>query len=114
METPDLVSESLSLEPELIQPEPVMSKNAHYESDELLQAELTRVRQQAEQKGFAQGELRGLEEGKARGYEEGLKQGRNEGLEQGLADARAEQDQSVERFNQLFSDFKSAPTAWIA
>jgi len=48
-----------------------------YQSDELLQAELSRIRQQAEQKGFAQGQARGVEEGKKQGYDTGFAQGKH-------------------------------------
>ncbi|POT54772.1 flagellar assembly protein FliH [Citrobacter amalonaticus] len=104
----DLLADEYPLELDTLTPVAAASNTTHFESDELLQAELTRIRQQAEKKGFAQGEARGIEEGKKRGYEEGLQSGRKEGLEQGLAESRAQQDQGVERLNRLFAEFKSA------
>ncbi|CNK42587.1 flagellar assembly protein FliH [Yersinia mollaretii] len=79
-----------------------------YQPDELLQAELSRLRQQAEKKGFAQGESRGVEEGKKQGYEAGLSQGKKEGLEQGLSEAREQQQETGQRFSQLLEEFKVA------
>ncbi|CAM3884407.1 flagellar assembly protein FliH [Rahnella bruchi] len=79
-----------------------------YQSDELLQAELSRIRQQAEQKGFAQGQARGVEEGKKQGFEAGFTQGQQEGFAQGLAEAGAEQRETGERFARLLGEFKIA------
>lgn len=104
----DLLADENQSEMEVMSSVSAANPATHYESDELLQAELTRIRQQAEKKGFAQGEARGLEEGKQRGYEEGLLQGKKEGLANGLAEAQAKQDESIERLNKLFTEFKSA------
>ncbi|WP_145542200.1 flagellar assembly protein FliH [Yersinia alsatica] len=79
-----------------------------YQSDELLQAELSRIRSQAEKKGFAQGQLKGAEEGKKQGYEEGFSQGKKEGFEQGLAEANAQQRETGERFSHLLTEFNVA------
>ena len=79
-----------------------------YQSDELLQAELSRIRQQAEQKGFAQGQARGVEEGKKQGHEAGFAQGHKEGFEQGLAEAGAQQRETGEHFARLLEEFKIA------
>ncbi|WP_082683235.1 flagellar assembly protein FliH [Entomohabitans teleogrylli] len=98
----DLLAESRHREPEITAP----AKN--YPSEELLQAELSRLRQQAEKAGFAQGEARGLEEGSQRGYEEGLSQGRQQGLEQGLAESQAQLAHNAGQLNQLLEAFKSA------
>lgn len=79
-----------------------------YQSEELLQAELSRIRQQAEQKGFAQGQARGVEEGKKQGHEAGFAQGRQEGFEQGLAESSAQQRETGEHFTRLLEEFKIA------
>lgn len=88
---------------ELTVAEPI-APESNYQSDELLQAELARIRQQAEQKGFAQGQARGLEEGKQQGYQEGLALGKKEGLSQALQ----QQNQTVTRMTNLFETFKTA------
>ncbi|WP_435927715.1 flagellar assembly protein FliH [Dryocola sp. BD613] len=88
-------------------PEPEATPG-NYQSDELLQAELSRIRQQAEQKGFAQGQARGLEEGKQQGYQEGVLLGKKEGVEQGLAQAKALQDETAGQIAHLFEAFKVA------
>jgi len=88
---------------ELTIAEPI-APESNYQSDELLQAELGRIRQQAEQKGFAQGQARGLEEGKQQGYQEGLALGKKEGLSQALQ----QQNQTVTRMTNLFETFKTA------
>lgn len=88
---------------ELTVAEPI-APESNYQSDELLQAELVRIRQQAEQKGFAQGQARGLEEGKQQGYQEGLALGKKEGLSQALQ----QQNQTVTRMTNLFETFKTA------
>lgn len=79
-----------------------------YQSDELLQAELSRIRQQAEQKGFAQGQAHGVEEGKKQGYDAGFSQGKQEGFEQGLTESGAQQRETGERFSRLLEEFKIA------
>lgn len=79
-----------------------------YQSDELLQAELSRIRAQAEKKGFAQGQLKGAEEGKKQGYEDGFSQGQKEGFEQGLTEASAQQRETGERFSHLLEEFNVA------
>ncbi len=88
-------------------PEPEATPG-NYQSEELLQAELSRIRQQAEQKGFAQGQARGLEEGKQQGYQEGLTLGKKEGIERGLAEAKAQQDKTAGQIIHLFEAFKVA------
>ena len=72
------------------------------------QAELQRLRRQAEQKGLAQGQAQGLEEGRRQGYEEGLQQGRQAGVEQALAEARAQQEKNVAQFAELLQSFQMA------
>jgi flagellar assembly protein FliH len=80
----------------------------NYQSEELHQAELSRIRQQAEQKGFAQGLARGQEEGKQQGYQEGLSLGKDEGIELGLAQVKARQDETAGQIAHLFEAFKVA------
>jgi len=77
-------------------------------SDAAFQAELARIRKQAEQKGFAQGEQRGLEEGKKQGYEAGLQQGREEGIAQGAAEFMQQQQKQAQQFAHLIDSFKAA------
>ncbi|XTZ39346.1 flagellar assembly protein FliH [Salmonella enterica] len=77
-------------------------------SDAALQVELSRLRKQAEQKGFAQGQQSGSEEGKKQGYEVGFQQGREEGAAQGLNEFRLEQQRQVEHFSLLIDSFKDA------
>ncbi|EPE4190316.1 flagellar assembly protein FliH [Yersinia enterocolitica] len=86
----------------------IVESSGAYQSDELLQAELSRLRQQAEQKGFAQGQTRGVEEGKKQGYEAGFSQGQQEGFEQGLTEANDQQRETGERFSQLLEEFSVA------
>ena len=77
-------------------------------SDLLFQAELARLRQQAEQEGYAAGELRGREQGQALGYQQGFSEGEKAGLAQGIADAGAQQQQLVSRFSSLINEFQAA------
>lgn len=79
-----------------------------YASDELLQAELTRLRQQAEQKGYQKGLAQGIDVGKKQGYQDGLSQGRQEGIEKGLAESREQQKETVGRFNHMFHEFNDS------
>ncbi|QHM73231.1 flagellar assembly protein FliH [Mixta intestinalis] len=72
------------------------------------QAELQRLRQQAEQRGLAQGQAQGLEEGRKQGYEEGYQQGLQAGLEQGLAEARAQQEKLTAQFATLLTSFQTS------
>ncbi|WP_435946121.1 flagellar assembly protein FliH [Dryocola sp. BD586] len=101
----DLLADFSRAEHELPEPD---ATPGNYQSEELLQAELSRIRQQAEQKGFAQGLARGLEEGKQQGYQEGLALGKQEGVEQGLAQAQARQDEAAAQIIRLFEAFKLA------
>lgn len=70
-----------------------------------MQVELSRLRQQAEKKGYAQGQTRGIEEGKAQGYEEGFQQGLQEGIAQGLAGQQQRQQEQLAQFAQLIDNF---------
>lgn len=84
------------------------AKPADAASDAAFQAELARIRKQAEQKGFAQGEQRGVEEGKKLGYEAGLLQGREEGINQGAAEFMQQQQKQAQQFAQLIESFQTA------
>lgn len=75
-------------------------------SPEETRAELTRLRQQAQQQGYNEGVKKGEEEGHAQGYERGLELGKAEGIEQGLAQAKAEQQATIDQFASLLKDFK--------
>lgn len=77
-------------------------------SDDQLQMELKRRREQAEQKGFAQGHEQGVEQGREQGRQEGLALGREEGRAQGLAEAQAEQQQLVQQLNTLIEGVRTA------
>lgn len=61
----------------------IESASPHH-SDELLQAELSRLRQQAEQKGFAKGQASGIEEGKSRATKLGLAKDKKRASNRGL------------------------------
>ena len=77
-------------------------------TDLQFQAELARLRQQAEQEGYAAGEQRGLEQGRTVGYQEGFSQGEKAGLAQGVADVNVQQQQQVSRFSSLINEFQAA------
>lgn len=72
------------------------------------QAELQRLRRQAEQKGRTQGLAQGLEEGRKQGHEEGYQQGLQAGMEQGLAEAKAQQEQTTAQFAELLRSFQTS------
>lgn len=72
------------------------------------QAELQRLRRQAEQKGLSQGQAQGLEEGRKQGYEEGFQQGHQAGFAQGLAEAKAQQEQQSAQFAELLQSFQTS------
>ena len=72
------------------------------------QAELQRLRRQAEQKGLAQGLAQGIEEGRKQGYDEGYQQGRQAGIDQALAETRAQQEKSLTQFGELLGAFQTA------
>lgn len=77
-------------------------------SDMQFQAELARLRQQAEREGYTAGERSGLEEGQNKGYQEGFSQGKKAGLEQGVTEATAQQQALVSRFTLLVNEFQAA------
>lgn len=99
----NLIQDDLPAMPELLPAQP-----ADAASDAAFQAELARIRKQAEQKGYAQGEQRGLEEGKKQGYEAGLQQGREEGIAQGAAEFMQQQQKQAQQFTQLIDSFQAA------
>jgi flagellar assembly protein FliH len=101
----DLLADFSHGEHELPEPD---AASGNWQSDEQLQVELSRIRQQAEQKGFAQGLTRGQGEGKEQGYQEGLALGKKEGIEQGLAQVRAQQDETAGKIVHLFEAFRIA------
>ncbi|GLR07551.1 flagellar assembly protein FliH [Mixta theicola] len=72
------------------------------------QAELQRLRRQAEQKGLAQGQAQGIEEGRKQGYDEGYQQGHQAGIEQGQAEAKERQEQTMSQFAELLQSFQTA------
>lgn len=93
-------------------PEPVLAAASdaagQVPSEASLQAELTLIRQHAEQQGFAQGKGRGFEEGKRQGYQDGLEQGKQEALEQARRESQTEQAAMAERFERLFDGVQTA------
>ncbi|KML24132.1 hypothetical protein VL10_09415 [Leclercia adecarboxylata] len=74
------------------------------ESDETALAELAKLRQQAEQQGFARGQQRGLEAGEKKGYEEGFARG----MQEGMAELKDQQQRFVTRFSHLLDEFTSS------
>ncbi|ROP58330.1 flagellar assembly protein FliH [Enterobacter sp. BIGb0383] len=100
--------ESLLEDPEPPLAVPAPSLPVDLVTDAQVQAELARLRQQAEHEGYAAGERRGREEGQKKGYEEGVSQGREKGLEQGETEARARQQALVGRFTQLVDEFEAS------
>lgn len=72
------------------------------------QAELQRLRCQAEQKGLAQGLAQGIEEGRKQGYDEGYQQGHQAGIEQALTEAKERQQQAIMQFENLLQAFQTA------
>lgn len=81
---------------------------AQPDNDAQLQAELNRLRQQAEQQGFAAGEARGLEQGYSSGYQQGFSEGEKAGLAQAATETAARQQAQVSQFTQLLHDFQAA------
>lgn len=77
-------------------------------TDQQRQAELQRLRQQAEQRGLAQGQAQGREEGRRQGYDDGFLQGQQAGREQGLAEAREQQAQLAGQFAALLQAFQTS------
>lgn len=76
-------------------------------SDMQQDAELSGLRQQAEQRGFAQGLAQGIEEGKKQGYDSGFQHGKEEGFAQGLAESKAQQQQQLAQFTQWLDSFQT-------
>ncbi|MDR0806644.1 MAG: flagellar assembly protein FliH [Enterobacteriaceae bacterium] len=77
-------------------------------TEAMQQAELTRLRQQAEQNGRTQGLQKGEEEGRKQGYDAGYQQGREEGLAQGIAAGLAQQEQQAAQFSRLLDAFQDS------
>lgn len=73
-----------------------------------LQAERSRVRQQAEKKGFEQGQSEGYEAGKKAGFDAGREEGRLAGREEGMKEMIAQQEEMVARLNQLMHNMQGA------
>lgn len=76
-------------------------------SEVLCQAELARLRQQAEQQGRLEGQKRGLEEGKQQGYDVGFSEGQQAGFAAGQRESLAQQQASGERLNQIIMAFSA-------
>jgi len=98
----NLLDDALSSEPELRTAVPASDPA----SEAALQMELSRLRKQAEQKGFAQGQTRGVEEGTRLGYAKGFEEGREEGIEKGKAEYRQLQQAQAQEFAQLVDNVK--------
>jgi flagellar assembly protein FliH len=78
------------------------------DSEAMLQAELSRLRQQAERKGLEQGKARGFEEGKQSGYEEGKQLGLIEGREAAKAEMSAKLEEMNARMKLLMSNMQGS------
>lgn len=78
------------------------------QSEQDIQAELARLRKQAEQQGYQQGLSSGQEEGHKQGFDAGVREGREAGLAQGKADAVAQQQQLLRQAEGWVSNFKLA------
>ncbi|MXP50554.1 flagellar assembly protein FliH [Pantoea sp. Eser] len=76
-------------------------------TDLQFQAELARLRQQAEREGYAAGEQKGREQGQDLGYQQGFSEGQKAGLAQGAADVD-QQQLLVGRFSSLINEFQAA------
>ena len=98
----NLLDDAVTTESEL---RPVVAQK-DASSEAALQIELSRLRQQSEQKGFAQGQARGVEEGKQLGYAQGFEQGREEGIAQGVTEQRQQQQKQADEFAQLIDNVK--------
>lgn len=93
----DFRENAINPAPRAPQPEPPRGP-----SEEMIQEEIGRLRQQAEQKGYADGEQRGYKEGHEKGYNEGFEAGREAGLAQG----KEAQQEVIHRLNQLFEEVR--------
>lgn len=78
------------------------------QTEEMVQAELAHIRQQAEHNGFSQGQARGIDAGKKQGYQDGFAQGMQEGIAKGIAESKEQQQAIVERFSQLLKEFTTS------
>lgn len=77
-------------------------------SEAKLQAELSRLRKQAEEKGFEKGKASGYEEGKKEGYDAGVQQGLEEGRETGRTEISAQQEQTAVQLKTLLQNVQGA------
>ncbi|WP_312053204.1 flagellar assembly protein FliH [Pantoea brenneri] len=77
-------------------------------TDLQFQAELARLRQQAEREGYAAGEQKGREQGQDLGYQQGFSEGQKAGRAQGAADVDQQQQLLVSRFSSLINEFQAA------
>lgn len=118
MSTSDISSQKTwqPWQPENLLGEPVLSvASLHTVSDgegtnseALLQAELSRLRQQAEKKGFEQGQVHGVEEGKKVGYEDGRILGIEEGRAAGKEEMHAQLEELRTRQETLLKNMQAA------
>ncbi|TKV07854.1 flagellar assembly protein FliH [Citrobacter sp. wls619] len=76
--------------------------------DAQAQAEIARLRKQAEQQGLAKGMEQGREEGQRKGYEVGLREGHEAGMVKGLEQAKTEQLALLRQAETWASQFKLA------
>jgi len=98
----NLLDDTLSSEPDLRTAVPASDPA----SEAALQMELSRLRKQAEQKGFTQGQTRGVEEGTKLGYAKGFEEGREAGIEKGMAEYRQMQEKQADAFAQMIDNVK--------
>ncbi|WP_168407691.1 flagellar assembly protein FliH [Erwinia amylovora] len=75
-------------------------------SDAQTQAELARLRKQAEQQGYNQGVTQGKEEGRKQGYDAGYQSGHEAGMAQGIAEAQAAQQGRLKSIEGWITSFK--------
>ncbi|MBS0882955.1 flagellar assembly protein FliH [Pantoea sp. JGM49] len=72
------------------------------------QADLARLRKQAEQQGFSQGMKQGEEAGQQQGYEAGWREGHEAGLAQGIEQAAAQQQALLRQAECWLQNFRLA------
>jgi Flagellar biosynthesis/type III secretory pathway protein len=77
-------------------------------SDAQQQADLARLRKQAEQQGFNQGMKQGEAAGHQQGYEAGWREGHEAGVAQGMEDARAQQQALLRQAESWLHNFTLA------
>ena len=84
------------------------SENDEADPEAMLQAELSRLRQQAEREGLERGKAKGFEEGKQSGYEEGKQLGLVEGREAAQAEMSTQLEEMNARMRLLMSNMQSS------